>query len=274
MNPDRLAELEEERDFLLRSLSDLDREHDAGDVDDADYQSLRDDYTARAAGVLRAIEDGRAALPRRRRLPPRTVLAAFAVSALLIGGISWFLTRSLQDDASSASTVPVKFCPPAVTDTNSLLVDARTAIATDPSCALDLFKLVLEQNPDNVEARTYTGWVIAFDAMSSGMQGEELKTRGEQALKLIDSARTIDPAYVDAQCFTAIIRYRFLGDAAGAKEPLEKCRAGKLPDAVAPLVQALGAKIDAALAGTSDSSLTGDSGGSTATTSVAPPAST
>ena len=35
MNPDRLAELEDERRFLLRSLRDLDAEHAAGDVDDA-----------------------------------------------------------------------------------------------------------------------------------------------------------------------------------------------------------------------------------------------
>ena len=33
MNPDRLAELEEEQRFLLRSLSDLEREYEAGDVD-------------------------------------------------------------------------------------------------------------------------------------------------------------------------------------------------------------------------------------------------
>ncbi len=52
---DRLAELEEERRYLLRSLVDLDREHDAGDVDDLDYQTLKDGYTVRA--VRRAASD-------------------------------------------------------------------------------------------------------------------------------------------------------------------------------------------------------------------------
>ena len=51
---DRLAELEEERRFLLRSLDDLEREHEAGDVDDRDYETLQDGYTVRAAAVLRA----------------------------------------------------------------------------------------------------------------------------------------------------------------------------------------------------------------------------
>ncbi len=54
MNPDRLAALEEERRFLLRSLADLEREREAGDVDDVDYRELRDGYTVRAAATLRA----------------------------------------------------------------------------------------------------------------------------------------------------------------------------------------------------------------------------
>ena len=61
MNPDRLAELEDERRFLLRSLRDLDAELAAGDVDDGDYETLRDGYTKRAADVLRDIEEGKAA---------------------------------------------------------------------------------------------------------------------------------------------------------------------------------------------------------------------
>ncbi len=54
--PDALEPLEEEREFLLRSLADLDDEYEAGDLEDDDYRSLTDDYTARAAAVLRAIE--------------------------------------------------------------------------------------------------------------------------------------------------------------------------------------------------------------------------
>ena len=52
LDPDEVAALEEQRDFLLSSLADLDREHEAGDLDDDDYEALRDDYTSRAATVL------------------------------------------------------------------------------------------------------------------------------------------------------------------------------------------------------------------------------
>ncbi|MBA2386613.1 MAG: hypothetical protein H0V69_05910, partial [Acidimicrobiia bacterium] len=53
LDADALADLEEERRFLLRSLRDLDREFEAGDVERDDYDTLRDDYTVRAATVLR-----------------------------------------------------------------------------------------------------------------------------------------------------------------------------------------------------------------------------
>ena len=52
-----LGSLEAERDFLLRSLDDLDAERDAGNIDDATYQSLHDDYTARAASVIRSLDN-------------------------------------------------------------------------------------------------------------------------------------------------------------------------------------------------------------------------
>ncbi len=57
------APLEEERDFLLRSIRDLDAEHAAGDMADGDYARLRDDYTARAARVLRALDGEEVELP-------------------------------------------------------------------------------------------------------------------------------------------------------------------------------------------------------------------
>jgi hypothetical protein len=74
-----LSVLTEERDFLLSSLRDLDAEHDAGDIDDVDYQTLRDDYTARTAQVLRAME--RAKQPPSRPGRRREAAAPTPVSA-------------------------------------------------------------------------------------------------------------------------------------------------------------------------------------------------
>ena len=54
---DRLADpLEDERLSLLRSLKDLDTEHQAGDLSDETYHALRNETEARAVAVLRALE--------------------------------------------------------------------------------------------------------------------------------------------------------------------------------------------------------------------------
>ena len=105
-DPDRLAELEEERAFLLRSLDDLDREHDAGDIDEADYDTLRDGYTARAAAVLRAIESraGGAAAEAARATGAgsacgRAVVVVVAVAAGVL--VAWASGDRLPGDSSS-----------------------------------------------------------------------------------------------------------------------------------------------------------------------------
>ena len=86
MNPDRLAELEEERRFLLGSLVDLEREREAGDVEDADYEALRDGYTARAATVLRNIErwNCETVLERPTLSPPRKIMLMAAIIRLSV----------------------------------------------------------------------------------------------------------------------------------------------------------------------------------------------
>ena len=48
----------DERENLLRSLEDLDRELAAGDIDQRDYETLRVDYTSRLAAVIRRSPQG------------------------------------------------------------------------------------------------------------------------------------------------------------------------------------------------------------------------
>ncbi|MDQ1449531.1 MAG: hypothetical protein QOC79_2502, partial [Actinomycetota bacterium] len=63
--------LEAERDFLLRSLEDLDSELATGNIDPDTYRVLHDDYTARASAVIQSIADGvERPLPSGPRVPP------------------------------------------------------------------------------------------------------------------------------------------------------------------------------------------------------------
>ena len=83
MSDDR-EELEAEREFLLRSLDDLDSELVAGNIDPDTYRVLHDDYTARASAVIRSLDDGvdRHA-PDAPRVPPW-------MRVLTVGGIVVF----------------------------------------------------------------------------------------------------------------------------------------------------------------------------------------
>ena len=82
-------QLEEERDFLLRSLDDLELEHESGGIDDESYAELHDDYTARAAAAIRALRDGvdnrpepAPPVPVKRRV---AIIAAVVVFAIVAG---------------------------------------------------------------------------------------------------------------------------------------------------------------------------------------------
>jgi hypothetical protein len=76
--------LEDEREFLLRSLDDLDSELVAGNIDPDTYRVLHDDYTARASAVIRSIADG---VP---RVSPDRPHVPTALRAITIGGIVVF----------------------------------------------------------------------------------------------------------------------------------------------------------------------------------------
>jgi tetratricopeptide (TPR) repeat protein len=92
-------ELNEERDFLLRSLQDLEEERRAGDVDSHDYAVLKDGYTARAAAVLRALD-------RRRVEAEQVAIAAIAPAREVTGEVHTSTARPPADPVPSDATGP------------------------------------------------------------------------------------------------------------------------------------------------------------------------
>ncbi|MGH9078049.1 MAG: hypothetical protein ACRDY0_11485 [Acidimicrobiales bacterium] len=188
--------LEEERDFLLRSLHDLEAERAAGDIDELDYRSLRDGYTSRAAAVLRrldghgpggdgldiggderrglgpapsggdpAVRDGPAgpdgAVPvlgqgprsggrrRARRLPRAVVLAAGVI--VVAGSAGWTVGHLHRGSAAPLAAGAVE----------RLLVQGQREAGTNPVAALAAFRSVLASYPDQPQALTDEGWVLA-----------------------------------------------------------------------------------------------------------------
>ncbi len=243
IDPDRLAVLEEEQRFLLRSLTDLEREYEAGDVDVVDYEALKDGYTVRAAAALRAVEEGRASVPERPHTDWRRRLIATGVVVVSIALVWWALS------ASSAQRLPgqqISGLDPR-NEQQVLMSQARAIQVSDPASAAALYAAVLEQEPLNVEALTYRGWTLALSVMGEQDQevGAPLLNEASESLLL---AIETDPTYPDPFCFLGIVRYRFFDEPELALTLLDGCLAGGPPADVRGLVESLRATVADAIA--------------------------
>jgi tetratricopeptide (TPR) repeat protein len=243
---DRRAALEEERDFLLRSLSDLEREHDAGDVDDLDYRTLKDGYTVRAATVLREIEDGRGepSAPKRRRWSSAVAVAA----AIIVGSIGiGFVLAGAWGERSSGQEI-TGLTPG--DESRIVLTNARDAMSGgDFATANALFAEVIEMDRargrESAEAVAYFGWTLALLARQNPDQTAAAQ-RYDAAVLALGQATEIEPDYADPHCFLAIVEYQFRDDAAAALPHIERCEASNPPAEVASLVASFAEEIRSA----------------------------
>jgi tetratricopeptide (TPR) repeat protein len=204
LDPDRLAELIEQRDFLLRSLEDLDREHDAGDLDEDDYAELHDDYTARAAAVLRAIEQQESAFaeargPRRRgrSLAIAAAVVGFAVVAGLLAAQAMG-ARKAGESASGGISVQQSLSQRAN--------ECSAKIQSDPDEAFACLEEVLAEDDENAVANTWSAWLLSLSAPS--FSEPDRSTAQALAAVRLEKAVEAQPTYSYARAFRAVVAYR------------------------------------------------------------------
>jgi len=236
------TELEDERRFLLDSLRDLEREHDQGEIDETDYETLRDDYTARAAEVLRALEAYEerddAPRPARAAAPPvsrhsgsrRAMATVLILGFVLVAGASVFvLSGDRNPGAPATGSVP-----------NTPAGDLQLAHQLDAQGqaleALKLYDRVLTADPTNVEALTYRGWLLKRAGLPDDAQAS------------LDRAIALDPTYPDAHFFRGMLLYQDRRDPAAAIPEFETYLASNPDAATVEAVQGVLARARADLA--------------------------
>ena len=232
--------LEEQRDFLLASLRDLERERQAGDVDDADYEALRSSYTARAADIIRRLDDAASVttndeVPKKRPVPRRLVgvLVVLAIAA----GLGVFVARQ------SGQRLPGETASGGIADsTANKLAQARQLNFVDPITAINIYSDVLKVDPDNVEALTYRSWLLALTARDAEQSVRDAAI--QTAILGLGRATLLDDSYPDAHCFLGIVSFRFANDVTTAKTELAKCQAADPPAQVKSFVDAVVAELD------------------------------
>jgi len=167
----------------------------------------------------------------------RVIIVGVVVVAI---GAGWFVANS------AGQRLPGQSASGGIEDsTASLLSQARQLNFSDPQQSIELYTKVLELNPDNVEALTYRAWLIALVARDAA---DDVKLVAvATALEGLQQATEIDPQYPDAHCFMGIVKFRFAGDAQGAKQALDLCEASNPPAEVAGFVDSIRTEVDAAL---------------------------
>lgn len=226
----RRSALEEERDLLLRSLDDLDAEHAAGDLDDADYEALRDSYTQRAAEVLRQLEGGTRAKAKaapagrkgagagatggtpdpaaRSKLTRRLAVAGGLAVFAVIAGLA--LAQGLGERGVNDSLTG------AVDPSSRTQVMECQAQGAGPEGdllgAIKCFDQVLTLDPRNAEALAYRGWYLLLAAGSVQQGGgpsdtvpsADIQALIDGGLDYLTRAIEADPTLPDPLAFRAV----------------------------------------------------------------------
>ena len=222
--------LETERDFLLRSLDDLEQERADGNVDPGTYRELHDDYTARAAAVIRSLEAGT------DLTAPEPRSGSTLTRALTVGGIVVFalvaavlLSRAVgQRRPGQTITGNAQVASGSTTTTGGdpgrRLADAaaqqpksyaaRIAYArylmgnNDFADAIREFGAAARLDPSQPEPPTYAGWAGALVSQQVG-SAETRRTLLSASLERINEVIKAHPKYPDAHALKGVIIFKF-----------------------------------------------------------------
>jgi tetratricopeptide (TPR) repeat protein len=232
-------DLRDEQQFLLRSLRDLDNERAAGDIDEADYATLRDGYISRTAAITRELDGADVATIAVNRNWLRRLLVVVCVIAAGAGAGIWVARQSGQRLPGQSSSGAIE------QSTSGLLASARQLNFSDPGKAIELYTQVLKLEPDNAEALTYRSWILALTARAATGSVKQLAL--VTVVNDLLRAQKVDNEYPDAHCFLGIVYFRFLNSASLAKPQLDTCKAMNPPTEVQSFVDSIVAEVDKAL---------------------------
>ena len=202
MNDADRSELTAEREFLLRSIADLDAEQAAGDLAADDFSELRDAYVARAAVVTGALASDVAVQPTavRERNPRRTALVV--VACLAVAGIAGVALAAAVGSRPAGSQLSGSLPE----TSGDRLARAEQLVQENKVLeALKAYDRIIKDDPKNSAALAERGWV------THSVPGFE-----KDGLGYIDRAIAADPTYAEAHFFRGMILWKDNHDPAAA----------------------------------------------------------
>jgi len=276
---DRLADLEEERDFLLRSLDDLEREHAAGEVDDDEFATLHDDYTRRTAAVARRIEAGEATIAR-EATPSRKwwYLAGAAVLATVAGltlaqfsgqrspggTITGDINASVRTRVAEAEQLFFTGDLDGAREiVDGVLADDRDLAEglylsariherqAEIEPALRELDQILADDPDHIDALTWRGWILV--RIDPALRDEALASEGVDlhrlGLEALDRAIALEAPLPDPYLFRGLAARELEGDLEAAivfyEQALEREPPPQMQQVISDTIEEMRAQLEA-----------------------------
>ena len=236
--PDAREGLREDKHVVLRALRELEFEHGAGHVYDADYAELRARYEGEAAAIITELD--RLGEPRTSPSAPRAEAAPVAsraawrhplalagsAAALVFFGVALgvLVVRYTEPDQSRGGPGMAVPGMPGTGDAPSMANAPRGPVTPEMlqgmlqaarqslfdgrlNEAVSAYQAVLKRDPKNVDALTHLGLVLVLGA---GPQ------HADQALEMFDKALAIQPDYPPALLYRGHVLLEVKKDPAGA----------------------------------------------------------
>jgi len=221
------AQLLRERARLRSELAELDFDFQSGKLSESDYAALKQEIEIKGATVVSQL----AALPAETKPKPgvgakkreirsaaspqfrRWQIIAGGVFLLVFGlALGVMLTRSVRERDSEGGSITGDFMtgtpPPAA---RAALAEGKQAFTKqDFPKAIEAFKKVLTDDPNNPEAHTYMGYIL----IQAG--------HGDGALMAFDKALSQAPNFPMALWGKGMVLYQDKKDYAGARQVLEQ----------------------------------------------------
>jgi len=162
------------------------------------------------------------------------VFIAWIVGTLLVAGVAgWLVART------SGQRLPGQAITGGLPgdEVAQKLAEARQLLGVNPQQAIIRYQQVRELDPNNAEALTYMGWLIAQSGTSTAAAGAEF----------LRGAIKIDPTYADPHCFLAITSADYLQppDLDTARSEAQACLDNNPPAQMVQLVQTFASRLDA-----------------------------
>jgi hypothetical protein len=236
-------DLVDEGDLIRRSLEDLHREHAAGDIEDADYEQLHAQYSARALAVSQSLQQAddadHAASPTRAngqqpdpagfgaggsgagstspstaRLSARARLGPHRRKLAVAAG-ACFVVAALFPSLALAGVAPFASAPSTLTVADRIRIELGEAgvLAANNHVAraISVYDQVLQLDPQQPEALADGGWLVRLAGLSA--RKASIIRSGDVEIAL---AVQFAPGYALARAYAGVVRLEDDHDPSGA----------------------------------------------------------